>query len=121
LSLDSYALETLEEKPNLYQVLNDGSHNNAKIRSKTLEPVLGHLINYLGMKRIQARGIHAAVKHVLMASLCHNLKRLIKHIGKYPQIHINTAIKTIKTSQKLAINHFLVIEYFMKYQVAFKN
>jgi hypothetical protein len=93
----------------------------SKIRSKTVEPVLGHLINYLGMKRIQARGIHAAVKHVLMASLCHNLKRLMKHISKYPQIHINTAIKTIKTSQKLVKNHFLVVECFMKSKVAFKN
>jgi hypothetical protein len=71
----------------------------SKIRSKTVEPVLGHLINYLGMKRIQARGIHAAVKHVLMASLCHNLKRLMKHKGNRPQININIAIKTLKIGQ----------------------
>jgi hypothetical protein len=89
----------------------------SKIRSKTVEPVLGHLINYLGMKRIQARGIHAAVKHVLMASLCHNLKRLMKLTGNRPQININTAIKTLKIGQILTKNRFLLIEYFMKYQV----
>lgn len=58
----------------------------SKIRSKTVEPVLGHLINFLGMKHIQARGIRAAIKHALMASLCHNLKRLMKTIIKKPKI-----------------------------------
>jgi hypothetical protein len=35
---------------------------------------LNNITNYLGMKRIQARDIHTAVKHILMASLYHNLK-----------------------------------------------
>ena len=53
--------------------------------------VLGHLINFLGMKHIQARGIRAAIKHVLMASMCHNLKRLMKTIIKKPKITAQTA------------------------------
>ena len=36
------------------------------------------LINFLGMKRVNTRGIAAAEKHVLMASLCYNLKKLLK-------------------------------------------
>jgi transposase len=93
----------------------------SKIRSKTVEPVLGHLINYLGMKRIQARGIKAAVKHVLMASLCHNLKRLMKHIGKVPQIHVNIAIKTLKAAQNSFKNYFLMMRYIIKYQMEFRQ
>jgi len=49
-----------------------------RLRSATVEPVLGTLINFRGMKRVNARGIAAAEKHVLMASLCYNLKKLLK-------------------------------------------
>ncbi len=44
-----------------------------KIRSKTVEPVLGTLINFLNMKRVNTRGIKQANKHVMMAELCYNL------------------------------------------------
>jgi transposase len=50
----------------------------SRLRSATVEPVLGTLINFLGMKRMNTRGIASAEKHVLMASLCYNLKKLLK-------------------------------------------
>ena len=53
-----------------------------KIRSKTVEPVLGTLINFMNMKRVNARGIDQANKHVIMASLCYNLKKYLKFISK---------------------------------------
>lgn len=49
-----------------------------KRRSSTVEPVLGTLVNFTGMKRINARGIDAANKHVLMASIAYNLKKYLK-------------------------------------------
>jgi len=49
-----------------------------KIRSRTVEPVLGTLINFLNMKRVNTRGIDLATKHVLMAALCYNLKKYMK-------------------------------------------
>jgi transposase len=48
-----------------------------RIRSRTVEPVLGTLINYRNMKRVNARGITQANKHVLMAALSYNLKKLL--------------------------------------------
>jgi hypothetical protein len=48
------------------------------IRSKTVEPVLGTLLNFLGMRRVNTRGIKNANKHVMMAALCYNLKKLLK-------------------------------------------
>lgn len=54
----------------------------AKIRSSRVEPVLGTLINFLNMKRLNTRGIHQASKHVLMAALCYNLKKCMKYSGK---------------------------------------
>ena len=50
----------------------------SKIRSKTVEPVLGTLINYTNMRRVNSRGIQQANKHVLMAALTYNLKKYLK-------------------------------------------
>lgn len=49
-----------------------------KRRSSTVEPVLGTLINHHNMRRINARGMKAANKHVLMAALSYNLKKYLK-------------------------------------------
>ncbi len=54
----------------------------ARIRSSTVEPVLGTLINFLNMKRVNTRGIQQANKHVLMAALTYNLKKYLKFIRK---------------------------------------
>ena len=51
-------------------------------RSSTVEPVLGTLINYLNMKRVNTRGIEQAEKHVLMAALVYNLKKYLKWVNK---------------------------------------
>lgn len=50
----------------------------SRIRSKTVEPVLGTLLNFLNMKRVNTRGIKMANKHVLMAALSYNLKKYLK-------------------------------------------
>jgi hypothetical protein len=48
------------------------------ICSKTVKPILRTLMNFLGMKRVNTRGIQSANKHVMMAALCYNLKKLLK-------------------------------------------
>jgi hypothetical protein len=58
-----------------------------KRRSSTVEPVLGTLINLHNMKRVNARGIAQANKHVLMAALSYNLKNLLKFIRKMPKMY----------------------------------
>jgi hypothetical protein len=40
--------------------------------------VLGTLINFLAMKRVNTRGINQANKCMLMAAIAYNLKKLIK-------------------------------------------
>lgn len=54
----------------------------SRIRSSTVEPVLGTLINFLNMKRVNTRGIVQANKHVLMAALAYNLKKYLKFISR---------------------------------------
>ena len=53
-----------------------------RMRSSTVEPVLGTLINFLNMRRVNARGIELANKHVLMAALSYNLKKYLKYTKK---------------------------------------
>ncbi|UWX66524.1 transposase [Empedobacter stercoris] len=57
-----------------------------KRRSATVEPVLGTLINFFNMKKINSRGMAQANKHVLMSSLSYNLKKYLRFIFKIPRI-----------------------------------
>ncbi len=49
-----------------------------KLRQSTVEPVLGTLINFLGMRRVNTRGIQSATKCMLMAAVAYNLKKMMK-------------------------------------------
>jgi transposase len=51
-----------------------------KLRSSTVEPVLGTLINFTGMRRIYTRGIKQANKFMLCAAIAYNLKKYIRFI-----------------------------------------
>ena len=61
----------------------------SRLRSSTVERVLGTLLNFMGMKKIYARGIEQAEKHVLMLSLCYNLKKMLKYNPKKSQIQVS--------------------------------
>jgi hypothetical protein len=50
-----------------------------RLRSSTVEPVIGTLVNYLAMKRVNTRGLEQANKCMLMAAVAYNLKKLLKH------------------------------------------
>ncbi|WP_239106914.1 transposase [Flavobacterium macrobrachii] len=75
-----------------------------KVRSKTVEPVLGTLINFLNMKRINTRGIQQANKHVLMAAMTYKLKKYLKFIAKKPK----------SLAQVVSINQSREGKYFFK-------
>ena len=57
-----------------------------RVRSNTVEPIIGTLVNFTLMKRVNTRGIKNANKHVLMASLTYNLKKYLRFITKKPSI-----------------------------------
>jgi transposase len=50
-----------------------------KKRQSTVEPVIGTLVNYLGIKRVNSRGIDQANKCFTMAAIAYNLKKLLKY------------------------------------------
>lgn len=53
-----------------------------KLRSSTVEPVLGTLINFTGMRRIWTRGIQSANKFMLGAATAYNLKKWLNYQTK---------------------------------------
>lgn len=55
-----------------------------KLRHSTVEPVLGTLVNFLGMKRVNVRGIKHANKCLIMAAIAYNLKKMLKFNKKIP-------------------------------------
>lgn len=59
-----------------------------KLRQSTVEPVLGTLINYLSMKRVNTRGIRQANKCMLMAAIAYNLKKLMKFKAGRPTVQV---------------------------------
>ena len=56
-----------------------------KLRSSTVEPVLGTLVNFLGMRRVYTKGATLAGKCMTMAAIAYNLKKLMKWEDKNRQ------------------------------------
>ena len=53
-----------------------------KLRHSTVEPVLGTLINFMGMRRIWTRGLESANKFMIGAAIAYNLKKWLNYQGK---------------------------------------
>ena len=83
-----------------------------RLRSSTVEPVLGTLINFLGMKKVNTRGIAQAEKHVLMASLCYNLKKLLKFKPKKVEIAAISMQKASFLAEKSFFTFFVLSRLF---------
>ena len=63
-------------------------------RSSTVEPVWGTLINFTGMKRLNARGIKAANKMLVLAATVYNLKKWLKFTAPKTNIKVLAMLKT---------------------------
>ena len=48
------------------------------LRASTVEPVLGTLINFTGMRRVYTRGIRSANKFMICAGIAYNLRKFIR-------------------------------------------
>jgi hypothetical protein len=81
----------------------------SRIRSATVEPVLGTLINFMNMARINSRGIKMANKHVLMAALAYNLKKCLKFANKKKIANITALPVLIKPGY----SPFFIIKIFL--------
>lgn len=66
-----------------------------KLRQSTVEPVLGTLINFLAMKRVNTRGIKLANKCMMMAAIAYNLKKMMKFKSTRPMTAMMELTKPI--------------------------
>lgn len=67
-----------------------------KLRQSTVEPVLGTLVNFLSMRRVNTRGIALANKCMLVAAACYNLKKLLNF--KAPKVNA-MVMKVLKRAE----------------------
>lgn len=63
-------------------------------RQSTVEPVIGVLTQYLGMRKVNTRGIHNANKQFIMSAIAYNLKKYLKFQHKSTQ----GKVKVIKSA-----------------------
>ncbi|HEX8332693.1 MAG TPA: IS1182 family transposase [Segetibacter sp.] len=87
-----------------------------KLRSSTVEPVIGTLVNFLAMKRVNTRGLQHANKCMLMAAIAYNLKKLLK----FSVNKSNTIVKAmhIKAEKSLCLPRLALQTYIGDYTSA---
>jgi hypothetical protein len=85
-----------------------------KLRSSTVEPVLGTLVNYLGMRRVNTRGMKQSNKCMLMAAVAYNLKKLMKFTTRKVQADV-------KAMQQNLQHTFLVFHISISLNTVFNN
>jgi Transposase DDE domain len=66
-----------------------------KRRQATVEPVLGTLINFMGVRRIWTRGLKAANKFMLGAAIAYNIKKWLN----YKEPKVKTAAMAMKKTR----------------------
>ena len=83
-----------------------------QLRSSTVEPVLGTLVNYLGMRRVNTRGIKQAAKCILMSAIAYNLKKLLKWEARKIKVMVMAKMKEIKNDlQNLCFFLFRTLQF----------
>jgi transposase len=66
-----------------------------KVRQSTVEPVIGTLVNYLGIKRVNSKGLEQANKCLTMAAIAYNLKKILKYRRKSIASDLNVLLNQL--------------------------
>ncbi len=75
----------------MYRRMQTGRGRKMKrLRSSTVEPVLGTLVNYTAMKQVNTKGMALANKCLIMAAVAYNLKKLVKRCVAKPRKRVST-------------------------------
>lgn len=74
------------------------------LRSATVEPVLGTLLDFVGMRKVYTKGIDLANKHVLMAATAYNIKKLMRFKSE-------TSIAAIAEIARIEVQNVVLLYY----------
>lgn len=69
-----------------------------KKRQSTVEPVIGTLVNYTGMKKVNTKGLEQANKCMTLSAVAYNLKKLINHKSILMQIKVQEMLQGLKAA-----------------------
>jgi len=72
-----------------------------KKRSSTVEPVFGTLTQFMGMRKINTRGLSQANKVMHMAAIAYNLKKYLKFTKNHREIVAKSATKHLLEQLRL--------------------
>ena len=77
-----------------------------------MEPVIGVLTQFMGMRKVYTKGIHNANKQFIMAAIAYNLKKYLK----FEYRRIQTATKQVKSTLEGLFNAItqLLEQYMIK-------
>jgi len=83
-----------------------------KIRQSTVEPVIGTLVNYLAMCKVNTKGIKQANKCMIMSTVAYNIKKMMKWINRKTKIY---AVSIEKIREKTVSKQIFRIKNLLAY------
>lgn len=84
------------------------------LRQSVVEPVFGILTQFMGMRKINTKGIKNANKQMLMAATAYNLKKLLKHKRTSPKSiaqNMGLSFSQLKGLSKAVLKPFNTLFY----------
>lgn len=84
-----------------------------KKRQSTVEPVIGSLVNYHGMKKVNTKGLVQANKCLTMVAIAYNLKKMLQYKSKITQSNVAQLQKCLHNAY-LTLMHYICRPYTKK-------
>jgi transposase len=80
-----------------------------KKRASTVEPVIGTLVNYVGIKKVNTKGLQQANKCMVLSATAYNIKKLLKHTSLLINNKSVEMQKVLEKSLKVILNAFKLL------------
>jgi transposase len=85
-----------------------------KQRASTVEPVIGTLVNYCGIKKVNTKGLKQANKCMLLSATAYNIKKLLKYSSLLIETNTGQIEKRFKKGIKAIFDCFKLL-YIVNY------
>jgi transposase len=108
-SVDKAIYDRMNER-----MLSSKAKRMMQLRKSTVEPVIGTLVCYLGMKKVNTRGINQANKCVMMAGLAYNLKKILKHKGPTVNVVAKALVEGLKKAEKVILCFYVALQHLLQ-------
>jgi transposase len=82
-----------------------------KKRQSTVEPVIGTLVNYMGMKKVNTKGLEQANKCMTLSAVAYNIKKLLKHKSLLVQSKVQEMQQDLQVAFYSLLNIFKLKTY----------